>query len=248
MLPTPPITHRQFRVVPLAALMTVCLSVTLPSFAETAPTVVRAADTVHGSLTRIASGDTITVTVQRTCQRRWCPQVGERVNVHLSSVDAPEPDQPFGQEAIQAVSRLIGNRSIAVAKDTLRPDGAIEGQVFHDESWVNRDLVASGYGWSSPDTEESSPLREYQQRARAQQQGLWDGSHPAIPPWDWREGIRAIDVEAVGQAADGLLSRLTRFVKRLWHRHGEDGLQKVRQAIPAVDDTLRDIETHRDDR
>lgn len=131
---------------------------------------------VEGICTRVTDGDTLTIQLPD----------GQRATVQLFGIDAPEPAQEHGPEATAALAELVLNKTIRVVMDGRDEFGRLKGKVYVGGQYVNLELVAKGHAWHSdkygPDEDD---LREAQQKARAEGQGLW-ASPGQMPPWRFR--------------------------------------------------------------
>lgn len=109
--------------------------------------------------------------------------------LRLADIDAPEKGQAHGEQATQALARLVLKQPVqvtTVATDSygraigwiaLKPDAGIEAS-------VNAALVRRGWAWAQSRSR-SAYLREAQQAAQRERLGLWASDQP-IPPWVWR--------------------------------------------------------------
>ncbi|MGY2461750.1 hypothetical protein [Vreelandella sulfidaeris] len=105
-------------------------------------TVQRGSVTMRGSLTQVASGDTVRISVRNTCRRQWCSQVGEQLTIKLSSVLAPTPPPPFAFDSISTLTRMVGGQLLMIAPDSLDADGSVTGNSYQGDRWINRDVIA----------------------------------------------------------------------------------------------------------
>lgn len=116
--------------------------------------------------------------------------------LRLADIDAPEKDQDHGEQAQQALAKLVLYQQVrvtTVATDsygrdigwiTLRRDTRIEKA-------VNTELVRHGWAWAL--SRSRSPyLRDAQHEAQREGRGLW-ASAEAIPPWIWRKQKRLLE-------------------------------------------------------
>ena len=145
-----------------------------------------------GRVVRVVDGDTYDVVVGSV-----------RYRMRLLGVDAPEPDQPFGQQAGDSVARLLGpQRLVEVTRHgvdlygrtlaTVRLPVAGRPAVALDSL-----LVVRGWAWSAPPP--APPLRErgvgwvasraaQQTAAVTGRRGLWKcGAVGVLTPKQWRK-------------------------------------------------------------
>jgi micrococcal nuclease len=127
----------------------------------------------------VADGDTLTV------------RSGEKtVRVRLHGIDAPEGDQPFGDQSKQSLTELAqGKRVTLQVMDTDRY-GRTVAVVWQDGLNLNAEQVRRGMAWwyerYAPNDRELSWAQGQARRAR---RGLWSDRDPT-PPWEWRAAAR----------------------------------------------------------
>lgn len=131
----------------------------------------------------VHDGDTITVN-----------HAGVIRNVRLDGIDAPELDQPFGDESRLALSNLILNKSVTVSYAKTDQYDRIIGSVFTgDCTHVNLRQVQKGMAWFyvAYQCELSKASRDQfqaaQDAAKAAGLGLW-AQDQAQAPWVYRNG------------------------------------------------------------
>jgi micrococcal nuclease len=146
------------------------------------------------SISEVHDGDSFNLTAKR----------GEKVRVRIAGIDAPEREQPYGQQSRRSLEAMLESGTIeleAIKKDRFDrwvANVSIQGQ---DLGLMQ---IASGYAWffrRYQDDLSSSMRRQYDQaeaNARRDFKGLWVGlraasSNPALapePPWMYRERMR----------------------------------------------------------
>jgi len=134
---------------------------------------------------------------------------GSRYPVRLAGVDAPEADQPSGEEARALLERWtlgqparlewdkVDRHGRAVGKLwVVSPDMPCLGQPDCPKNLdVGHGLVAVGLAWhfkryeSEQPEEDRARYADDEREARARKAGLW-AAPDAVAPWDWREGKR----------------------------------------------------------
>ncbi len=125
---------------------------------------------------RISDGDTIRLNNQR---------------IRLACIDAPESDQPFGSQATQRLSQLIGNGSnLRVQSVDTDRYGRTIAKLYVGDVYVQEALVSDGLAWvytqylnRCPTTAER--LIQAQEEAQLYRRGVWS-SDESIAPWQWR--------------------------------------------------------------
>jgi endonuclease YncB( thermonuclease family) len=129
-----------------------------------------------GKVVSITDGDTLKVL-----------HAGRIEKIRLSSIDAPEHNQDFGQRAKQFVFRRCYGRMVTIQEFGKDRYGRTIGEVIQsDGADLNHALVEAGLAWwyqkYAPHDLELSKL---ERGARNQHLGLWSVPNP-VPPWDFR--------------------------------------------------------------
>lgn len=206
-------------------------------------TVADTSNTLVGTVTEFYDQGQFRIRVIQSCSSSWCPPEGSDVTVRLSSIETPERDQPFGDKALSALQTLLHGSEVYVAPE--RPptgDGTVStitGNAFTDTSWLNRDLVANGLAWVQRQAlSEESDFAHWQAEAIAYGNGVWGQDGLPVPPWEWRQGVRSMDLDRLGQTADGWLSRLNEIVLEAWDSHGRPAANEARRSMPIIDQAL----------
>jgi endonuclease YncB( thermonuclease family) len=133
-----------------------------------------------GPLLRVTDGDTLRVKVQ-----------GVAMDFRLSQIDAPEKDQPYGNEAREQLMQLVGGQQLVLVPFDTDRYGRTVADVWVGNRNVNRELVRSGSAWFYDEFAKDATLHDIEQQARAAKRGLW-ALPPAkrIEPWRWRHEKR----------------------------------------------------------
>ena len=134
------------------------------------------------------------------------------IRVRFESIDAPEHDQPFGDEARKALaSRVMGQK---VALDVWEQDqyGRLAAYVLHGDENVGLWLVEQGYAWAYHRYLHERSFCDAEFRARAAKRGLW-----ALPekdrrlPFEWRLHQKGVPIR--------------------WSKHDDDTLAQCLAAV-----------------
>ena len=108
--------------------------------------------------------------------------------IRLACIDAPESDQPYGQEARQRLQELLTQPHRIEVVDTDRY-GRQVARVWLGKTLLQETLVREGMAWVYPPFRHHCPdpnsLLQAQAQAQQQRLGLWAEPNP-IPPWEWR--------------------------------------------------------------
>jgi micrococcal nuclease len=123
----------------------------------------------------IADGDTIAVRCGSS----------EVMRVRLSSIDAPEKGQPFGQRSRQSLSDLCFGKDAQLQIRDKDRYGRTVARVICDGVDANRAQVERGMAWNYTRYSRDPELVTVQEQAKAAGRGLWADREP-VPPWEWR--------------------------------------------------------------
>jgi len=141
-----------------------------------------------GRVLRVVDGDSLILDVR-----------GSQYRVELADIDAPELNQPWGQEAAQWLQRRLTGSFVVVNWVDSTVDGRVRGSLTFKNGDPGTDLLHSGLAWCTigPVTrtpyEQNHPYRDAEAAARLARRGLWSDDH-AIPPWEWRrQGLQPSD-------------------------------------------------------
>jgi endonuclease YncB( thermonuclease family) len=101
------------------------------------------------------------------------------IHVRLAGVDAPKPDDYFGEQARENLVGLIRDKSVTVEELKTDAGGALIARVSVDGQNVNLEQLKGGYAWISGNASEfltSGELENYRETevaARSGKVGLW---------------------------------------------------------------------------
>ena len=111
------------------------------------------------------------------------------IGASMVGIAAPESDQPWGEQAKQALTELVLEQKVeawAVGEDR---DGQKLSRVYVGEDKqtdVNLSLVAQGLAWHDNRYSDDEDLADAEAAARRDRKGLWAESAPVVP-WEWRK-------------------------------------------------------------
>ena len=117
-------------------------------------------------------------------------QPGQRVEVRLQGIDAPEYRQAGGRRAARALAEILA-RGEAWSLEPVGRDryGRVLGMLYVTGSdgrrWVNLVMVQRGRAWVYRRYTRDKRLKRAEQKAREKRLGLWVQDNPE-PPWDYR--------------------------------------------------------------
>lgn len=152
------------------------------------------ADVFYAKVIVVMDGDTILVL-----------RDGHKVKIRLANIDAPEKDQPFGNESRESLLELVGKKEVRVETKAVDRYGRIVAVISLKETNINLQQVRRGMAWGTsagnkiyraapaekapssykqPDFPKNS-FAEVQHQAQTERRGLWSRTDP-IHPRDWR--------------------------------------------------------------
>jgi micrococcal nuclease len=136
---------------------------------------------LHGSAARITDGDTLVVKIQ-----------GAEMKFRLSDIDAPELDQPFGQEARKALESIVGNRQCVMQVVDSDSYGRTVVNLWIGDLNVNAEMIRRGMAWFYAEFARNEALYLLENEARDMKRGLWGlPKSKRLEPWEWRIRRRA---------------------------------------------------------
>lgn len=140
---------------------------------------------IQGNVEKVSDGDTMTI------------MMGERsMEVRLKGIDAPEIDQPFGEQARQYAGGLcLGDEVTIKIWGTDKSGRIFVDVILRDGCNLNQEMVKAGYAWVMPDSHKNDTLESIQSTAKTTHIGLWAEANP-IAPWEWRADYRTVPQEA----------------------------------------------------
>lgn len=131
----------------------------------------------------IVDGDTVII----MCE-------GKTKEVHLTSVDAPQMEQPYGKKAKNFAEKLVMNH---VATIRYIDNNRATDIVSSDGKSLKWGLIRAGLAWY-PQNHQKNTLRnvndkvgKYERRARRARKGLWAQDNPR-PPWELHKGTESL--------------------------------------------------------
>lgn len=121
---------------------------------------------------RVIDGDTFVVT--------------DLAVIRLWGVDAPEMDQPFGQEAKEALIKLLGHRRLTIEQKGTSFRRLV-ARVHAGRQDVALELLKQGLAWhDSRYAPKQDNYARAEAEAKSQRLGVWSDPD-AVPPWRWRK-------------------------------------------------------------
>ena len=106
--------------------------------------------------------------------------------VRLINIDAPERNQPFGNDSTDYLKSLLREGRVNIEISGTDRYGRKLGRLYWKGENINRAMVSAGYAWVYDDYISDLSLYDDQNQARHLKKGLWSEESP-IAPWNWRK-------------------------------------------------------------
>jgi micrococcal nuclease len=130
-----------------------------------------------GKVTKIVDGDTL----------EFKTVDGKDMTIRLAQIDAPELNQPWGEQARAALARLVAVGEVKLRLGGIDPQGRTMATVRAGEINVNSEMVREGLAWTNPHYVVDPRLSVLEQAARNGKAGLWSAPPGQIvEPEMWR--------------------------------------------------------------
>ncbi|GAB5444932.1 MAG: hypothetical protein Fues2KO_52810 [Fuerstiella sp.] len=151
--------------------------------------------------------------------------------IRLQGIDAPESDQPYGLDATSLLRGLLIGKTAAVElHDKDRYERHL-GTIYVGEQNVNERMLSMGLAWHYTKYDRTPAYAAAEALAKRKSVGLWR-SGDRIPPWDWRNGSRAVTTEVVPSIRTTDTTVYITKTGEKYHRGSCRYLRKSRIPIP----------------
>lgn len=120
-----------------------------------------------------------------------------RVKVRIAGIDAPETEQPCGEESREHLKDLIEGRQVEVRLLDIDIYGRYVSQVRCEGRDVGLAMLQAGFAWPyfrfmrRMRKEDRAKYRAAADKARGAGRGLWKDRKPTAP-WEWRRRHRSL--------------------------------------------------------
>ena len=132
------------------------------------------AQTYSGKIIKVIDGDTFVF------------QAAEgNLKIRMLAIDAPEHDQPAGQES-KAFLATFENKAGILKAESVDKYGRTLAYLFIDNQNINLLCVRNGHAWHYKQYNKDEAFAQAEKQAKAEKLGLWKEPDP-IPPWNWRK-------------------------------------------------------------
>jgi endonuclease YncB( thermonuclease family) len=112
--------------------------------------------------------------------------------VRLLGIDAPEKNQPFGNQSKQSLAEMVFSKTVVIDFNKRDKYQRIVGKILLGSVDVNLQQIKFGYAWhykqyeKEQDVEDRALYANQEYLARKNNIGLWSDSIPT-PPWEFRK-------------------------------------------------------------
>ena len=131
----------------------------------------------YGPLVRVKDGDSLVAKVQ-----------GVAMEFRLAEIDAPERDQPYGQQAKQELVSLAKGQQLVMRPVDTDSYGRTVAHIWNGTAYLNEEMVKRGGAWFYSKYAATETLYYVEQQARDAKRGLWAlPLKDRIEPWEWRK-------------------------------------------------------------
>ena len=138
-----------------------------------------AGEEIRGTVVKVFDGDSFIVALAQ----------GERVEVRLAGIDAPEKNQPYADSARAALRGMVLDQKLRLEVLDIDRYGRKVVRAFRvsDRMDVNAELVRRGHAWVYRRHAYDESLYDLERDARERKVGLWAlPEAEREPPWRWR--------------------------------------------------------------
>lgn len=141
-------------------------------------------DSIDGRVIGVSDGDTVILLTDSS----------EKLRVRLTEIDAPESNQPYGDDSRQRLAVMIHKKNVRVVSSGHDRYGRVLGRIYVGGIDVNRQMVKEGAAWVYRQYMTDRVFLSDERAAKNAKRGLWAlQKDQQIPPWDWRRGVRPAD-------------------------------------------------------
>ncbi len=172
------------------------------------------AELLTGRVVHVSDGDTFMLDTG----------LREPVTVRVAEIDAPEGDQPYGNESRRALTRMIDREFVKVDVKTIDDYGRTVGRPFTADLDVAREMVRTGAAWAYRRYLIDRELVNLENGAREAKVGLWGASAQPVPPWDWRHRQTAVPSHGSRSSSSGacdIKGNISSSGERIYHLPGQ---------------------------
>lgn len=143
---------------------------------------------ISGRVVQVKDGDSFTMRLDRDNSANAIKFNGQsEIEVRLSSIDAPEYFQTYGQECRQELTNIIGSQTISLDPVDQDKYGRTIAVVYIANINVNREMVRRGCAWAYRRYLKDFSMLALEREAKQQKVRIWSQDASKIkPPWQER--------------------------------------------------------------
>ncbi|XP_020571759.1 uncharacterized 38.1 kDa protein-like [Phalaenopsis equestris] len=112
--------------------------------------------------------------------------LAHKYRIRLRGVDAPECKMPYGEEAKQALAKMIKGKCLQIHVYGVDKYGRTVGDVYCNGIFIQELLLRRGCAWHYKAFDARPEFAESEKKARADRRGLWALPNPE-EPWVWKK-------------------------------------------------------------
>ncbi|NLG13632.1 MAG: thermonuclease family protein [Lentisphaerae bacterium] len=105
----------------------------------------------------------------------------------LGAIEPPNRGQRHFKEALERIKQLTEGKTILIKHRYFDQHGHLLGQLYVDDTWVNKSMAEEGWAWFSDTDDDAPELKQVVHNAKIEKRGLWKNPTP-VPPWLHRRG------------------------------------------------------------
>ena len=141
------------------------------------------ADVIKGKIVKVADGDTVTLLTAENKQ----------VRIRLAQIDAPEKDQPWGQNSKEFLTRIAAGKAAIV--DVVQKEDRykrVVGTIYINGVDICKLQVKMGNAWAYRDYLKDKTIITLEAQAKSSKRGLWSlPTREQMEPWTWRKKAKS---------------------------------------------------------
>lgn len=118
---------------------------------------------LSGRVVSVQDGDTVT----------FLTPENKSIRVRLSQIDAPEKNQPFGQNSKALLSDLVYLKEVKFIEGDTDRYGRVIGTLFIGDRDINAEMIQLGAAWVYDEYVYDHDLYYLQDEAKLEKRGIW---------------------------------------------------------------------------
>ena len=152
---------------------------------------------------------------------------GQRVEVRIGEIDAPEGGQAHGDRSRRELVSLLHGARVRLEVQTTDDYGRTVGRPYVGDLDVAAELVRTGNAWAYRRYLRDQSLLDLEQEARDARRGLWSLTETEPqPPWEWRRQDRR--AQAGERSGCRIKGNISRGGERIYHLPGQEHYDATR--------------------